>query len=372
MATTTPRDAKAQKLVRQLSQRREAEGLFTVDLVAWTDIVDRIYEDPELCEELFGAGRSDSQARLEGGGAIAQGEVAVAVGSGGVAIGKVGGVGPHHFRRKTMFDRLLSYLSSPEPKYDVVLSHAREDRKLIVRPLAKQLRERGFKVWFDETELRIGDRLRRTICKGLPKSRYGVVILSPDFFKKEWPQRELDALFAREVDGRTVVLSVMHNLSPQELITYAPMLADRYAIGTDKGLWRIVELIERAISGGESRVGDSGIDRVLRATEDLVFLDKRILLSQLGQDMLAADSIDDLRQVLFRIDSYLLKHPADPDAAFLKYKLESAVKTELSRTERKERRDEDQAFSLLPLPFLLICLALWLLYLLIRWVSSLF
>src|SRR2546426_9088509 len=35
---------------------------------------------------------------------------------------------------------------------------------------------------------------------------YGVVILSPNFFKKEWPQKELDGLTAREVEGRKVVL----------------------------------------------------------------------------------------------------------------------------------------------------------------------
>jgi hypothetical protein len=47
---------------------------------------------------------------------------------------------------------------------------------------------------FDEFTLSVGDRLRRSIDRGLANCRYGIVILSPMFFGKEWPQRELDGL----------------------------------------------------------------------------------------------------------------------------------------------------------------------------------
>jgi len=60
--------------------------------------------------------------------------------------------------------------------------------------LAESLRKKGARVWYDEFTLKIGDSLRRSIDKGLTKSRYGIVVLSPAFFKKEWAQKELDGL----------------------------------------------------------------------------------------------------------------------------------------------------------------------------------
>ncbi|ETR64973.1 MAG: hypothetical protein OMM_15028 [Candidatus Magnetoglobus multicellularis str. Araruama] len=62
--------------------------------------------------------------------------------------------------------------------------------------IAKELEKRGLRVWFDEQILTMGDNLRRSIDYGLSRSRYGVVIFSSAFFKKEWPNREVDALIA--------------------------------------------------------------------------------------------------------------------------------------------------------------------------------
>ena len=63
-----------------------------------------------------------------------------------------------------------------------------------MRPLAERLVSAGLKVWYDDFSLKVGDSLRRSLDEGLSKSRFGVVILSPSFFKKEWPQKELDGL----------------------------------------------------------------------------------------------------------------------------------------------------------------------------------
>jgi histidyl-tRNA synthetase len=44
-------------------------------------------------------------------------------------------------------------------RWDVFVSHASEDKDAIARPLAKELRSRGLRVWYDEFELKIGDSL---------------------------------------------------------------------------------------------------------------------------------------------------------------------------------------------------------------------
>ena len=97
-------------------------------------------------------------------------------------------------------------------------------------------------VWFDEFELTVGDSLRRSIDKGLVSARFGIVILSQSFFQKEWPQKELDGLTAREVDGKKVILPVWHGLSAQQVYAHSPLLADRRAANAD-GISKVVDEI---------------------------------------------------------------------------------------------------------------------------------
>ncbi len=85
-----------------------------------------------------------------------------------------------------LFDRDFK-VSRVKPKkigYDVFICHASEDKEKLVRPLAKSLTRLGLRVWYDEFELRVGDRLRRSIDKGLVNSRFGIVVLSKHFSKK--------------------------------------------------------------------------------------------------------------------------------------------------------------------------------------------
>ena len=116
--------------------------------------------------------------------------------------------------------------------YDVFISHATEDKDAVVRPLATSLVSHGLRVWYDEYELRIGDSLRRKIDSGLKRSRFGVVIISPSFFKKNWPEYELDGLVTREMTGEQVILPLWHQISKQEVIDYSPSLADKVARNT--------------------------------------------------------------------------------------------------------------------------------------------
>ena len=75
----------------------------------------------------------------------------------------------------------------PRRRHDVFISHAWEDKDAIARPLAEELRRRGFDVWYDEFSLKMGDSLRGSIDYGLANSRFGLVILSKNFFAKHWP-----------------------------------------------------------------------------------------------------------------------------------------------------------------------------------------
>lgn len=51
LATTGPRDAKIQKLARNLTEQNRQKGLFTVKVMAWPDIVEALDDYPELIEK---------------------------------------------------------------------------------------------------------------------------------------------------------------------------------------------------------------------------------------------------------------------------------------------------------------------------------
>jgi len=132
-------------------------------------------------------------------------------------------------------------------EWDVFVSHASEDKEVLARPLVKKLQQAGLSVWFDESELTVGDSLRRSIDRGLARSRFGVVILSRPFFSKHWPQQELDGLAAKEVDGVKVILPVWHGVDRATVAEYSPMLADRMAAMSDRGLDEVTAKLLAAI-----------------------------------------------------------------------------------------------------------------------------
>ena len=137
---------------------------------------------------------------------------------------------------------------SENGKWDAFISHASEDKDDFVRPLAKGLRDRGLTVWFDEFELKVGDSLRSSIDRGLRQSRFGIVVLSPQFFEKQWPKNELSGLVTREVNGAKVILPVWHKIDADGVRKASPILADRYATSSSKGLETVIEDLMQAIA----------------------------------------------------------------------------------------------------------------------------
>ncbi len=99
-------------------------------------------------------------------------------------------------------------------RYDAFISHAAEDKDALVRPLADRLRHYGARVWFDEFELRPGDSMVAKIDRGLAESDHGVLILSPAFLGKPWPEYERQGLTARDVGaGGEMLIPVWHGVT---------------------------------------------------------------------------------------------------------------------------------------------------------------
>ena len=137
--------------------------------------------------------------------------------------------------------------------HDVFICHASEDKDDFVRPLAQALSAQNLDVWYDEFTLSIGDSLRDTIDRGLANSQFGIVVLSPHFFQKQWAKRELNGLVAREMaESRQLILPLWHGITHNEVLQHSPPLADIIAVPSSLGIKTVVSELLKKIRPEES------------------------------------------------------------------------------------------------------------------------
>jgi hypothetical protein len=149
----------------------------------------------------------------------------------------------HDWTKLLKATRSAGDIIAGDVRFDVFISHASEDKDVFVRELAAELTRLGLRVWYDEATLQLGDSLREKIDEGLGRSTFGVVVLSPSFFRKNWTRAELDALYAREMEGRKVILPIWHCLTKEEVLRHSPLLAGKLAVSTDRGVGDVAQEI---------------------------------------------------------------------------------------------------------------------------------
>ncbi|MGH7452286.1 MAG: TIR domain-containing protein [bacterium] len=89
--------------------------------------------------------------------------------------------------------------------YDVFISHASEDSAWCEK-LVERLQKYGLIVWFDEFQLRAGNSLSNAISDGLANSRRVVIVMTPDYFAKDWTQAEASFAINQDPSGRRKVV----------------------------------------------------------------------------------------------------------------------------------------------------------------------
>jgi len=118
-------------------------------------------------------------------------------------------------------------------KYDFFISHASEDKEEFVKPLAETLESMGIRVWYDEFSLKVGDSLTKSIDQGLINSKFGVIVLSKAFMRKQWTNYEFKSLVSREMHhGEKVILPIWHEISKNDVMSFSPHLADKVALNS--------------------------------------------------------------------------------------------------------------------------------------------
>lgn len=147
-------------------------------------------------------------------------------------------------RSKSICGEPSSLESTLQKKWDLFVCHASEDKKDFVTPLAIALQQKGIDVWYDEFCIKWGDSIRRSIEKGLKSCKFGIVVFSHAFFRKEWPQNELDALCQRMTAGEARILPIWHGIDEADLRAYSPLLSGILAKKSDDGVEALIIEIE--------------------------------------------------------------------------------------------------------------------------------
>lgn len=144
-------------------------------------------------------------------------------------------------------------------EFDLFISHASEDKDTVARPLSEELERRGYRVWFDERQIVVGDSLSKSIERGLTEARFGAVILSKSFFGKDWTKREFEALVSREKSsGGKVIIPVWHGVSLDDVAKYSQDLADKLAVDTKLGIPSVADFIGEVL-GPASMLGQENL-----------------------------------------------------------------------------------------------------------------
>ena len=123
-------------------------------------------------------------------------------------------------------------LTKPSRKeFDVFISHANKDKLSYVNDLNRVIKKLGINVFYDTDVLSWGDNFKQVILDGTAKSEFAIIVISKNFFDREWTERELDEFLAQQnATGQKIVLPLLYGVTFDELKEKYPTLGDIQAI----------------------------------------------------------------------------------------------------------------------------------------------
>ena len=118
-------------------------------------------------------------------------------------------------------------------QYDVFISHANKDKLDYVDSLYMAIRKLGVNIFYDSEVLSWGDDWKKVLLDGTEQSEFAIIVISENFFGREWTERELEEFLKRQnTSGQKIVLPLLHNVSLDMLKEKYPSLADIQCIDT--------------------------------------------------------------------------------------------------------------------------------------------
>ena len=127
------------------------------------------------------------------------------------------------------------YRAKDVPEYDVFISHASKDKADLVEELYQSLSKLGVAIFYDKESLEWGDNWKDRILNGTKKAEFAIIVISENFFDREWTERELSEFLNRQNrNGQKLILPILHNITVSQLREKYQSVADLQAIDSSK------------------------------------------------------------------------------------------------------------------------------------------
>lgn len=143
--------------------------------------------------------------------------------------------GLHYFGKKKIKSEEMRFeqIKVEYPNYDLFLSHASKDKLTFVEKLKAALDRLNIKIFYDKDSIKWGDKWKQRIMDGVANAEFAIIVISENFFGREWTEKELNELLNRQNDsGQKIILPLLHNISVKQLEEKYPEVADIQAIST--------------------------------------------------------------------------------------------------------------------------------------------
>lgn len=122
---------------------------------------------------------------------------------------------------------VLKYKAKNLPEYDVFISHANKDKENLIEELYQSLQKLGISIFYDKESLEWGDNWKERILNGTKKAEFAIIVISENFFDREWTERELSEFLNRQNrNGQKLILPIIHNITNEQLKSKYPNVAD--------------------------------------------------------------------------------------------------------------------------------------------------
>lgn len=126
-------------------------------------------------------------------------------------------------------------LYKSDKQYDVFISHANKDKLEYVDKLYLTLRKLGVNIFYDSEVISWGDNWKQVILDGTASSEFAIIVISENFFGREWTEKELQEFLQRQNDtGQKIILPLLHNIHVDDFKNKYPDLTDIQAIDTSQ------------------------------------------------------------------------------------------------------------------------------------------
>lgn len=105
----------------------------------------------------------------------------------------------------------------------------------MIEKLYQSLKRLGINIFYDKESLEWGDNWKDRILSGTQKSEFAVIVISENFFDREWTELELKEFLNRQnKNGQKLILPILHRITAEQLQQKYPSVADIQAISTAK------------------------------------------------------------------------------------------------------------------------------------------